>query len=138
MTRKKFFKKWKKRAWLWLRITFPVLEKIYYGIQRGIYGYSEEDTYQVDTWLADIMPKMLDELIEKRQDGCPARLLSGTKVTEEEIIEGIEKWRSILREIKHGFEVWHNLYESNSYNKEDWDKARIEIKKSLEVMAEYC
>lgn len=67
-----------------------LLIRIKYAWQRAVRGYDDRACWNIDYWFLDIMPKILDNLINNRF-GYPGRLDD-------------ETWDKILKDMKHCFE----------------------------------
>jgi len=78
-----------------------LLDRIKYFIQRGERGYSDEDTWSLQSYLAEIIPPIVRRY--KEGSGCPGELYDKSRKNDE-----CWKWNEILEEIAQGFEasVW--------------------------------
>jgi hypothetical protein len=76
-----------------------MFENIKYFIQRGRRGWSDEDAWDIDHYLARIIPPMVRR-IGKDGMGCPEEFFDNTCKNDE-----CHKWKEILEEIAQGFEA---------------------------------
>lgn len=84
------------------------LRPIKYGIQRFRHGFSDEDCWDVGSYLMDIIPPMVRQL--KKGIGCPSELYDPDKKNEE-----FHKWHEILEEIAQGFEAGKMLKDMRTH-----------------------
>lgn len=101
--------------------TGDFLNEIRFFCERGIYGWSSRDAWDISACLNKIIPEMILHLKEKKQ-GVPSVFLSPYNPTEEGLAEGERKFNKVLDEIVAGFEaqkriqdrVWtRNMREEN-------------------------
>jgi len=91
--------------WKWI-LTHPwVIPKHFYNeticfVQRGLYGYSDKDTWGIDGYIASWLPSAIRRL----QNGCgyPCGLTR-------------KKWNTILEKIAQGFEAGLKIDEDCLY-----------------------
>ena len=76
--------------------------------QRARYGYSYRDCWSIDWYLADIIPKMINQLKENLH-GVPGEFIpEDGEVTDKEV----DKWESILDKIANTFKLEYEILES--------------------------
>jgi hypothetical protein len=76
--------------------------------QRARYGYSYRDCWSIDWYLADIIPKMINQLKENLH-GVPGEFITEDgEVTDKEV----DKWESILDKIANTFKLEYEILES--------------------------
>jgi len=93
-----------------------LLDRIKYFIQRGERGYSDEDTWSLQSYLAEIIPPIVRRY--KEGSGCPGELYDKSRKNDE-----CWKWNEILEEIAQGFEasVWLSDIKFMKYTKDDYE-----------------
>ena len=131
---------WYERAWYF--VYYPVYRLFYWGIwdnikpsnfkhwyQRARYGYSYRDCWSVDGHLADIIPKMINQL-KGNLHGVPGDI-ADKYVTENEhdieMIQATAEWESILDKIANAFKLEHAILDSTLYdckNKKEENKIK--------------
>jgi hypothetical protein len=89
-----------------------MIRKLRFFIQRGRNGYSREDLWSFDTYLAGVIAAGCRELAEISH-GAPGALLptdgsnpSGVDESPEAFEQAMEEWREILDTIATGFEAY--------------------------------
>lgn len=70
--------------------------------QRGARGFSDDDTFSFDSYLAGVIAGGVRAL-QERGIGCPGDFMATTGMTVE---ERTEKWRELLGEMAEGFEAY--------------------------------
>lgn len=84
------------------RIIFNIQEffrEIKYFFQRGRRGYSDRDLWDINEYLATIIPPMM-RYLKENGTGCPAELIKNNSR---------EKWEEILEDIARGFDEYSNV-----------------------------
>jgi len=120
---------WYERAWYF--VYYPVYRFFYWGIwdhikpsnfkhwyQRARYGYSYRDCWSIDYYLADIIPKMINQL-KKNLHGVPGDI-ANKYVTENEhdieMTQATAEWESILDKIANAFKLEYEILDSTLYD----------------------
>ena len=87
-----------------IKLRLPsVFKEIKWFIQRGKRGFSDQDCWDVNSYLCDIIPPMVRN-IKKNHSGCPDILYDKKKKNNE-----CWKWEEILEEIAQGFEAARSI-----------------------------
>lgn len=120
-----------------------ILRKIKYFIQRGRRGYSDEDTWDFDSYLCKIIPPAIREL--KKGTGCPHEFYDKEKKNDE-----CWKWKEVLEEIAQGFEAhdeinhmrYFQMKKEGEYFTQEIDKERLKNltakqKRGMELFCKY-
>lgn len=76
-----------------------MFKRIKYFIQRGVRGYSDEDTWDAHYYLCKIIPPMVRN-IKENSIGCPSDLYDESKKNDE-----CWRWEEVLESIAQGFEA---------------------------------
>lgn len=98
-----------------------IFKKVKYFIQRGKRGWSDEDWWQMNTYIAKMMPPLLRRLA-KENYGCPGEFWDETAVNNE-----CHKWTEALEEMAQGFEaeeiLEHRLYKKKVQREDgNWEE----------------
>lgn len=111
-----FEKSLRKMIW-WERLK-PINPKQWYReakffAQRGVRGYSDRDTWNLDGYLVSVIAGGCRELA-KNAHGCPGTLGHTGKTDENgmpemDVDKGVEEWQQILEDIALGFEAFRKL-----------------------------
>lgn len=132
--------------------------EIKWFIQRGTRGYSDRDTWSIDFWLSNIMPKILNDL-KCSKFGIPlstftdkARTDKTGNYTNQETIRAEIRWNTILNTIIKSFETSNKIINSEliyisskNYNKNKYKKLKNvmtlkeckEFEKGFKLFQEY-
>ena len=87
----------------------PGTIKHYY--QRASQGYSYQDCWSIDWYLADIIPKMINQL-KKNIHGVPGDIADKYKVKgkdDVDMTQATAEWKSILDKIAGAFKLEHEI-----------------------------
>ena len=76
-----------------------ILKKIKYGFQRYKRGYSDEDIWDFDSYLCDILIPVL-RTFSKKNMGCPSEFWDTEAKNDE-----CHKWQETLEEMAQGFDA---------------------------------
>lgn len=76
-----------------------MFKEIKYFIQRGRRGWSDRDAWDIDQYIAEMIPPMVRR-IAKNGMGCPQEFYDNTCKNDE-----CHKWNDTLEEIAQGFEA---------------------------------
>jgi len=102
-----------------------MIRKIKNFIQRGFRGYSDEDVWSVDWYLASIIPPMLRDVAKYSVSYHPT-------------LESMKEWQEILHRIADGFEKYRtDCVEINERTKEDEKEWKIVQKKFFKYFGAY-
>ena len=102
-------------------------------IQRGRYGFSDYDTWDINYWFATVFSKIIRNL-KNNCHGYPGKFIydKNNNIISEK--EAIEKWKSILERIAFCLEesdpeksTYKGL--NNVYNENDWMEKQRELMK---------
>jgi len=120
---------WYERAWYF--VYYPVYRFFYWGIwdhikpsnfkhwyQRARYGYSYRDCWSIDYYLADIIPKMINQL-KKNLHGVPGDIANKYVTKNEhdiEMTQATAEWESILDKIANAFKLEYEILDSTLYD----------------------
>jgi len=121
-----------------------MFNNIKYFIQRGKRGYSNQDLWNVDSYLCEIIPPMVRHL-KDTQTGCPSEFFDASKVNDE-----CWKWKAVLEEIAQGFEAaqeignTHCSYRKNNdngsfsyeFDEERAKQLRAKFERGIELLKE--
>lgn len=132
-------KPWKRILSLIYRLHQPTGDFLYgikYFLERGWYGWSEQDVWDVAYTLDTLVPELLEHL-KKTKHGVPCSMLANKwEHSEEELEAGYKKFKAILDEIILGFKEHKKLTEEASY-KVDPETTKAVLKRSFELMLEH-
>lgn len=107
---------------------FSTFRKIKFGYQRLFRGWDDRVLWNVDAYLAQMIPIWLTEL--KKQEACPVLLSSDKPETETyddtDWAANKEEWDAIVDKIVLGFEAANKLIEGDS---PAWDSFFVEYTK---------
>ena len=88
-----------------------MFKKIKYFIQRGMRGYSDEDTWSFDDYLCEIIPPALRKLAKNHCGcGCPTEFWDSLSKNNE-----CHKWAEALETMAQGFESAQSLKNMSYY-----------------------
>jgi len=128
-----------------IKLKMPsVFREIKWFIQRGKRGYSDQDCWNINSYLCEVISPMIREM--KNGTGCPGNLYDIKKKNKE-----CWKWEEILEEIAQGFEAAQSIEEekflqfkkNKDGNYENWiDKKKQEqltkkFDKGISLFVEY-
>ena len=85
--------------------------KVKWAYQRLTRGWDDRAVWDMDYYLAELIPQLVKELKEKGQ-GFPSEMIPGDasgEITEEMEKAGREKWGGILDSIIEGFEEYNQV-----------------------------
>jgi len=94
-----------------------MFKSIKYFIQRGRRGYSDEDIWSFDMYLADMMPGALRQL--KKGVGCPSEFYDAEAINNE-----FHKWHDVLEAMAQGFEAAKFIKNDGYYMWEETKEGR--------------
>lgn len=117
--------------------TGDLLNEIRFFFERGIYGWSSQDSWDITSCLDRIIPEMVRYLKEKKQ-GVPSILLSSWNPTDEELEEAGKRYDAILDDIAEGFETHRANQDIGVLPQEEkYSEIREKIKKGMTLFVEY-
>ena len=138
---------WYERVWYF--VYYPVYRFFYWGIwdhikpsnfkhwyQRARYGYSYRDCWSIDWYLADIIPKMINQL-KGNLHGVPSDIADKYVAEDKHDIDmthATAEWESILDKIVNTFKLEHEILDCTLYD----CKNKKEENKMKELMKEEC
>ena len=128
---------WYERAWYF--VYYPVYRFFYWGIwdhikpsnfkhwyQRARYGYSYRDCWSIDWYLADIIPKMINQL-KGNLHGVPGDIAERHKTEDDiEMTQATAEWESILDKIANTFKLEYEILDSCRTMTKKEEKSRDE------------
>ena len=116
---------WYERTWEF--VYYPIYRFFYWRIwdnikpsnfkhwyQRARYGYSYRDCWSIDWYLADIIPKMINQLKENLH-GVPSDIADKYVAEDKHDIDmthATAEWESILDKIANTFKLEHEILDS--------------------------
>ncbi len=112
-----------RRTWYWLTHPMTAYRKAIYWpvrtfIERGRRGWSVQDTWSLDTYLARVMAESLAYL-RVHAHGYPANITA-------------EGWDAILTEMEGGFRRWTEHFDDS-----DEEEAYRQVQASIQLMHEW-
>lgn len=110
-----------------------MLKRIKYFIQRGMRGYSDEDTWDFHSYLCDILIPVLRKLSKKNM-GCPSSFWDKESKNDE-----CHKWSESLESMAQGFEAAQAVNSMQYYKKiknEDGSWSQEIDKEKLKLLTE--
>jgi len=141
---------WYERAWYF--VYYPVYRFFYWVIwdnikpsnlkhwyQRARYGYSYRDCWSIDWYLADIIPKMINQLKENLH-GVPSDIAAKwakEDKNDDDMKMAMYDWETILNRIANAFELEyeildHTLFDCRNKTEEKRMKKLMEDKDTFE------
>jgi hypothetical protein len=105
-------------------------------IHRGLYGYTDIDVWNLNTYLLEWLPEALRTLA-KEGHGCAQQLFDESRSGDE-----CHKWEAMLVEMAEGFEFYRQYEESHweqpvEKQQELYEEAHKQVAKSLLLMAQW-
>ena len=128
--------------YIWWNYLDMLPKRIYWFFQRGYRGYGDNDTWDFDLYLAEVISKGLKQL-KKYNHGCPGEICNKYKdrkdLTQKEKDDlAVKEWNTILDIIIRGFELVPELFENKYfYNKKLREGAEYEIERAFDFLKKY-
>ena len=107
--------------------------EIKYFIQRGKRGYSDNDCWGIDWYLSDIIPGMLDTMINDKKGG--GNSYPGEGWGKE--ANSIKSWQATVRKMAKGFKAHNKLGSFDWKNEEHRKKLEAERDEGMKLFVKY-
>jgi hypothetical protein len=110
------------RGYSWRDKPGAIVRELKSFVQRGLYGYSKVDVWNVDSYLARTIPEMLS-ILRDTTHGYPYVLASWLPIVEEDDSIGMPLWSAILTYVIEGFEGYAYLSDGKLYTEDRFEPA---------------
>jgi len=120
---------WFWRGWDWMRM---VPKEIKWFYQRGRYGFSDSDVWDIGAYIAGWLPDAIKQL-RKNASGCPSNVFDNTRKHNQ-----CWKWKKILKEIEDGFRAANDIScDSFAFKKKKYDKLMDKFNKGMNLFRKH-
>lgn len=125
-----------RRKLYWTNLKYSIRKHTKEKWQRAHRGYSTQDTWNFDMYLAGFLAAALTELRDNSV-GHPVSVHDDPRTCfgAKEDCGGEELWRNILTEMIEGFETYHKFDSSNRWEEEEDDAERVD--KAFQLLARH-
>lgn len=119
-----------------------LLRRILWFFQRGFRGYGDNDTWDFDVYLAEVISKGLKQL-KKYHHGCPSEIYDKYRkrkdLTQKQKDKlAVKEWHTCMDIIIRGFEIVPELFEEKVFkNKKLKEGLEYEFERGMDYFKKY-